>query len=367
MPMWSPHPKRSDTATTGRTRTLRHTNGVPTSPPDVPVDPTAPEIEVRRANESDLPIMLGLAEAALGWRSDDPNEAFFRWKHLENPAGPSPMWIASCDGEALGFRVFMRWRFRREDGSTMDAARAVDTVTSPDHLRRGVFRRLTLHGVDELTRSGVDFIFNTPNSVSQPGYLRMGWQKLGRVPISVSPQGLRGAARMGRANRPASKWPPSSADGEQVPAVLADSGVMSLLQQRHDAGIDAPAGLTTDRTIEHLRWRYNFEPLGYRAVHARGGPEHGLAVFRIRDRGGATEAVLCELLVPPDDQATARSLLAQVRRLSRADYVLAAGRPIPTFLPLPRQGPVLTWRPVRVATPVPLGQWHLTMGDVELF
>jgi hypothetical protein len=137
-------------------------------------------------------------------------------------------------------------------------------------------------------------------------------------------------------------------------------------------------GLRTDRTVEHLRWRYRFEPLAYRAVVAPTGPAAGLAVFRVRDRGAATEAVLCEVLVPDGDPGVAARLVGEVADASGADYVIGTTatavprRSLP--LPLPRQGPVLTFRAVGAVhrpdhqMPMPpLADWHLTMGDVELF
>lgn len=328
--------------------------------------------------------MLELAQAALGWQPDNPNDAFFRWKHLENPAGPSPMWLATCDGQVVGFRIFLRWKFRRDDGTITEAVRAVDTATSPDFQRRGIFRRLTLNGIDELATRGIDFVFNTPNPQSQAGYLRMGWQTVGRVPISVRPRNLTSLTRMARASAPAVKWSLRSTAGDDARDVLADSAVGGLLDELHAStpsgrpvaqsaggsasGSAGGSGLRTDRSVEHLRWRYGFDPLAYRAITIENDPGRGLAVFRTRARGGAVEAVLCELLVRPGDRAAARTLTTQIGRTAGADYLIATGRPIRTLIAVPRRGPMLTWRAIRPGLDAPpLDQWHLTMGDVELF
>ncbi len=63
----------------------------------------------------------------------------------------------------------------------------------------------------------------------------------------------------------------------------------------------------------------------------------GLAVFRLRRRGQAVEAVLCELLAPHGG----RELVAQIASATGADYVIAAGRPIAGahLVRVPRQGP----------------------------
>jgi GNAT superfamily N-acetyltransferase len=77
------------------------------------------------------------------------------------------------------------------DGTTINAVRAVDTATHPDWQGRGIFSRLTLGALDDLRDDGVDCVFNTPNDKSRPGYLKMGWQQVGKVPVSVRLTGPR--------------------------------------------------------------------------------------------------------------------------------------------------------------------------------
>ena len=43
---------------------------------------------------------------------DDRYEAFFDWKHEQNPFGRSPAWVAVDGGEVVGFRTFLRWEHR---------------------------------------------------------------------------------------------------------------------------------------------------------------------------------------------------------------------------------------------------------------
>ena len=133
----------------------------------------------------------------------------------------------------------------------------------------------------------------------------------------------------------------------------------------------APAtGLRTRRSQPYLEWRYGFAPLGYRAIAAGRDPAEGIAVFRVRRRGRAAEAALCELLVPDGATRAARHLARTVSRSTGADYVVRLGRAAPAagFLPLPGQGPILTWRKLATTdTDAPaLGTWDLSLGDVEL-
>jgi hypothetical protein len=55
--------------------------------------------------------------------------------------------------------------------------------------------------------------------------------------------------------------------------------------------------------------------------------------------------------------------------MTGADYALRVGRPNAGggFVPLPGQGPVLTWRALTDSKMPTLREWDLTLGDVELF
>jgi len=310
------------------------------------------DVAIRPYDDADEDVVLGLLTASLGWLSDGEHRAFFRWKHLENPAGRSAMWVAESGGAIIGFRSMLRWRFII-DGVPATAVRAVDTATAPEARGLGVFRALTLHAVDELKADGVGFVFNTPNDQSRPGYLKMGWRELGRPPAVVRPHGLMGVARAAASRAPAELWSVSSNAGEPAAAVLGSDLPRT----------SAPSGVSTDRTADHLWWRYAGLPaLDYRALRT----DDGIAVFRLRRRGRATEAALCETLSV--DSQGARRLIRAVARAAAADHVLFLGRPRPWVgeLPVPGGGPVVTWRELTLTEPVPLGRWTLSLGDVEL-
>src|SRR5690349_5445137 len=143
-------------------------------------------MQFREATEADIPSIVDLLKLSLGESLMPKSEAFWRWKHVHNPFGSSPVLLA-LDGEKLiAVRAFMRWEWRQ--GETIyKAVRAVDTATHPDYQGKGIFRKLTLQLVDLCKQEGFHFIFNTPNKVSKPGYLNMGWQTNGKMPIRIRP------------------------------------------------------------------------------------------------------------------------------------------------------------------------------------
>lgn len=329
---------------------------------------TAP-LKVGRAEAGQIAAAIDVARHALGWREDDPNLELFRWKHEESPFGPSPLWIATDEGRVVGVRALMRWEFEDGQGRVLRAVRAVDTATLPAYQGRGIFKSLTLHAVDEMTRDGVDFVFNTPNDQSRPGYLKMGWVEVGRVPVAVRPSSIGALRRMAKARVPAAKWSLATRAGQPALALLDDDKALATLID----ALPAPRGLRTRRTPAFLRWRYAGGPVCYRALALDDDPARGLVLFRLRDRGGAVEATVTDVLLP--SQAPRGAFGRLLRRIvdeARPDYLIAAaGRSAEAvarrMIPAPSLGPTLTWRALARSEEPRMGDLDLVLGDIELF
>lgn len=321
----------------------------------------AQDLVVRVAEPTDDATALPMLRASLG-KVDDPHyEAFLEWKHRANPFGVSPAWVALHDGVVVGYRTFLRWEFVTAEGKVLRAVRAVDTATDPAYRGLGIFRTLTLQGVAELTLAGDGIVFNTPNDQSRPGYLKMGWSAARRLPVGVMPRGPRSLVSMLTSRVPAALWSEPTEVGADAAVALSDDEVAGGLL-RH-----APSsGVRTNRTLAYLAWRTSFGPLHYRVLLAdERDPERGGVVFRLRRRGDAVEAAIVEQLVP--DVRTGASLVRRVLGETGADYAIGLRTgPSAGLVPLPRQGPLLTTRPLAASPPSPR-DWALTLGDVELF
>jgi len=320
-------------------------------------------ITIRRASGADLDEIIAVGAAALGWKPDEPNSELFRWKHVDNPFGASPIWLAEVDGQIAGYRAFMRWELVDASGRLWRAVRAVDTATHPDFQRRGIFSRLTMHAVDEMRDEGGDIVFNTPNTQSRPGYLKMGWIDVGRLPVAIHPTSVSSTLRLVGARTPAEKWSEVSTTGVDAHEALVDPALTALV-----ASQPGPSGLGTVLSPEFLRWRYRLEPLRYRAW-APDGVADGVVLFRVRRRGAARECAVGHVLAPGGDASRARSLLRGLSKAVDADYLLRLGPPdVRTgFVALMGQGPRLTARTVTTDPPTEIADWHFELGDIELF
>ncbi len=174
----------------------------------------------------------------------------------------------------------------RPEGETLRAVRAVDTATHPDHQGKGIFTKLTLGAIPDLDDDGVDLIFNTPNDKSRPGYLKMGWSEVGRVPVGRAP---RLAQRRSRGC--CGPGPPPSCGPDRAEHRRAGSGRARRTRAASSGCSTAcrvPQRIATDRTVAYLQWRYRFPPLRYRAVLVGRTIEEGLVILRLRGRGPGT-------------------------------------------------------------------------------
>ncbi len=336
------------------------------------------DVAVRPYREVDEPEVLDLLRLCLGpGPGGERTPEYFRWKHLENPFGRSFMIVAESEGQIVGFRALMRWRFRVGDRA-IEAVRPVDTCTHPDHRGQGVFSMLTRRALESL-KDEVDLVFNTPNPNSLPGYLKMGWQIVGEVPVSVRisrpARFLLAKLRRGASRPTASHPPPIAAPGALQ--ILGDgAAVDSLIETSERPGW----GYSTERSVEYLRWRYGEAPLlGYHAaLEERAGRLRGIAFFRLRPQGTLWGLSVGDVIVGSGDVATARRLLRAARRAADVAYVAmtfppgstaARARRGPTTLRAPR-GMVFVvnaLHPDLSPDPTVLSSWALSTGDVEVF
>lgn len=120
--------------------------------------------------QNDVEEIINLLTLSL---SDRQTSSFFLWKHFQNPFGKSYGLLAIDQEKIVGVRMFMFWEFSK-NGEILRAIRPVDTITHPDYRGKGIFKSLTLQGLNDCKKD-YDIIFNTPNENSYPGYIKMGW------------------------------------------------------------------------------------------------------------------------------------------------------------------------------------------------
>lgn len=318
-------------------------------------------MEYRAANDGDLAAILELFSISLGAEGGIPEERFWRWKHLENPFGKSPTLLAFADDKLVGLRTFLCWRFTY-GGEKILAYRAVDTATHPDYRGHGIFRKLTLSLIDSLKPGEPSFIFNTPNDLSRPGYIKMGWKVAGVTPLYLRPY-LRGLVE----NR-------FRKGQNEIAENQHDAGFASAWDSLSEGFRSAMAGsILTDYSFEYLKWRYLDIPgFTYRFRIA----DDCMIVYRVRERK-LKELRITELITRSGSSSNVRRELAALISHVRPDVItilndhrniirssLPAG-----FIKASRFGLTVTTREINDPSLVELfvsKPWALSAGTFEL-
>ena len=341
---------------------------------------TTSDLLVRRAAKDDEPALLELLRVSMGEDAVAWTPAYWQWKHEANPFGASPVLVAEADGQLVALRAFMRWTWQSGERA-IPAVRAVDTATHPDYRGQGLFKRLTLQLRGEMAEEGVVFVFNTPNTQSRPGYLKMGWSLVGKPTLWVRPvQPIRLALALRREGLGGEEGAPPSVEAAPAADVLCASNVQALVEAVTAETVER---FHTPKKMDYLQWRYADIPgFAYQALSRGAGADGALVILRARQRGALREIRLCDILIGPTRMArrNGQALLREVPRLADVDVVLAmaAGRPAlrwvlltSGYMPAPHTGPILTVYPFPAVTDLPdsrrLASWTASIGDLELF
>lgn len=322
------------------------------------------EYSIRVATEADIPAILELFELSLGTEGGAPVASFWRWKHIENPFGVSPVLLAFDNEKLIGLRAFMRWKWQYQH-QVLPAFRAVDTATHPEYRGKGIFSKLTKALIEELKRSEPScFIYNTPNAQSKPGYLKMGWQVLGKPNVAGSVALAFGGNTLYKFK--AFQKALQTVNFDQLPYKSANTnGVVH-----------------TDQSLSYLKWRYQSIPeIPYGTYTYETKQKKIMFFFHLKKRGNFYELRVCDTIWSDgvEDQGVALKAYHQL-----ADKL---GTPIISFITsqkltlwqqlrfrvfsLKKHAPEITLREVNDVKLMDaiqnINNWSFAMGDLELF
>ena len=191
----------------------------------------------------------------------------------------------------------MRWEWKCGN-QVYRTFRAVDTATHPSHQGKGIFKKLTLKAVDVAIENGDNFIFNTPNDQSRPGYLKMGWEQIDKVKVAL---------------RPAynSFWKFNRNDIDYSRNIQCSFDEIDQLCEEWNNELSTRKAFFTPKTAKFLSWRYEKNPLQQYEVYAKKGLY--LAAY-IKKRKGLKELRISECIY---NEKTKLEIIKIVKSLSK--------------------------------------------------
>jgi len=319
-------------------------------------------MDITHATYDDLPEMIALLKSSLGEGLIPKSTAYFKWKHFDNPFGPSQILLAKSEGKIVGLRAFMQWQWVCGQ-EQVKAVRAVDTATHPSHQGKGIFRALTMKAVEDCTQEGISLVFNTPNPISMQGYLKMGWYSIGKMPLYISPGSIA----------------PRLYNEDKLRDFYETYNMTHALERYNDSWSlnPHPTLLHTPVSKKYLQWRYRDCPIvSYGAITEPGA--FGI-IFRFKKINRFIELRICELWTEKKQaDAKARKALRQLLRAVRPAMISCGPsplfettkkRPLGLFGPFKR-GPVTTLKPLASQQLHQFNQfrlWQPSIGSMELF
>lgn len=327
-------------------------------------------MDIREASEADIPAIVALLKLSLGEGLMPKSEQYWRWKHIENPFGRSPALLCWEGNTLIGVRAFMRWQWK-EGEKIYHAVRAVDTATHTEHQGKGIFKKLTLALVDFCKEQKDHFVFNTPNQQSKPGYLKMGWQEAGRLPINLTIMRPISMVRNLINNSDGIK-----VENNSIRQYLEHPGLDALIENH----LDQTKKITTNLSKAYLKWRYMDVPVAdYMAIgEEEGNKLTGLIIGRLKKSRLGNEFRVTDFFLK--ENHSGKGLLRQIKKNKKAwkiDYVTITGtaearqknflQQLTIKTPI---GPVVTVRALCLTDLSALknfNKWSPSLGDLELF
>ena len=313
-------------------------------------------MKIREANETDISEIVKVLKASLGEDQIQLSEKVWRYKHIDNPFGKSIVLIAEENEKIIGVRAFMRWEWQYASDN-FKALRAVDTATHPEHQGKGIFKKLTLKAVDFARSNNDNFIFNTPNEQSRPGYLKMGWKQVGKVYVGLKPS-------------LSFLKPKKSQLIYKIEKNISQTEVEVLCHQWNKRLVTKP-GLFTPKSAEILRWRYEENPLQSYEVIADNG--YYLAAY-VKKRGRLKEFRIAEYIY--DESKLNKVDHKKIIKQTIAKFSCHLISYSPNLLNLSAKkgnfGPMLTFNALNLSEEeidlsLQISNWNNSLGDLELF
>lgn len=312
--------------------------------------------------DDEISVVSLLCRRFAGWRDYDDPLGMFRWKHIRNPFGESLMSVVEWHGEIVAFRAFMRWEIESFDGrERVSLVRGSDAVTDADHVRRGLWRAMTVRDTDRAT--GVaDLAIAHGNERSRAGYLKLGWHHFGAMIPVVTPGRLvrRLSARHTARTGECPGWLELSSGGFERWTEGGDGRWKTVFTQ------------------DFIEWRYGELPLKQQhclpfRLEDSGHP--GLVVGSVRERGRVREFRLTDVFVAAKRRDPLRSAIAACRtldvdvitrstsrRLRPWEVIRGPGLPIRA-----RQTEVLAKPLANASSPPPWDELDLNLCDMETY
>ena len=327
------------------------------------------EFEFRFVNSTDVTDILGLFFKAYGGRV--MSEAYYRWQFLENPVLPISSVVAVQDGRIM---AHIGYTARRAKINGCDGILFVKqtSMSHTDVRDSGTYSRLLDWANDQLASRGGELLLSYPNVANHPiQILHPDYYDIYQIPALV-------------------RKPQTSASALAIPRDLPRGCGVSATQYVFGDKVDELGKATLRhcrfgllRSAQYMSWRYGRRPdVDYSICELRkAGHLQSLLVWKYYPHENPDRIMIVDWLADPEDAEATKLFEAvemhadatglavytwqnihqrvQHKMLERRGYILS--EPIIYFGAFPLIDPI------RIAGFEHYKNWHVAMGDVDIF
>ena len=252
------------------------------------------EIRFRLADDDDRENIISLLNEVFSsqQRSDRVRTLkSWKWKNEENVFEETLTVVADLNGDIIGTGTLWPFMFELQ-GKDHLAYQTCSLAVSENFRGRGVFRNINRVRLETAQQRGASFLFSFPNSNSLPGYKKMDWAYLGKIPWLVKPLQPLKIAR-DKLSGPKTSLPHELNTGDR----LSENRII------FDAAIQFNDELVVKKNADFFNWRYARHPFfNYGFLSYRSTESHTFgAVYSILEKEEFREMVLIDLIADSPD------------------------------------------------------------------
>lgn len=210
----------------------------------------------------------------------------WKWKHEENVFDETVTIVADLNGRIIGTGTL--WPFHFDLGGTSHLSyQTCSLAVAEDYRGHGVFRNINRVRLETAIERNASFLFSFPNRNSLPGYEKMGWTLLGKIPWFVKPL------------RPVNILRDKLSDSKVSTPFTPDSD--DQLKGR-DIVFEHPLRMADEivlhKSAKFFEWRYaNHRSFSYGFVeHRKTGTHTFGAAYSIQQKGDFREMVIIDII-----------------------------------------------------------------------
>jgi GNAT superfamily N-acetyltransferase len=232
------------------------------------------------------------------------NNSYQKWLYEDSPAGKAITYLALDKDKLAGHYsvvpIFLKFKNRK-----IKAAVSVDSVTSPDYRRRGIFTILAERVYNQAKKEKVSFVFGFPNENSFDGFIKkLNWAYIGNIPQLILPIQPKKVLKVKLKSALISNLLSIPLSAYVRIRLFKKRQLMNLSEiKEFDNTINSfwkkvrTNKISIYRDKDFLNWRFFSGPIKYRVFAAKTGKEiKGYAVLREANLEGLHMGIIVDIL-----------------------------------------------------------------------